>query len=104
MRTYHAGQVSKRGPGQDAVEPHSASASSVERVALATSRVRSRGYRYAVATLLALALGGCAVPAQDVGDRIAQFDYPDAGVKCWLYKPSSELAGSLSCVRAEVRP
>lgn len=52
-----------------------------------------------VALLLALALSGCWVPARDVGDRIAQFDYPDAGVKCFLYKPSTELAGSLSCVR-----
>lgn len=44
---------------------------------------------------------GC-MPAGYVGHRIAQFDYPDAGVSCWLYKPEADSAGALSCVR--VRP
>lgn len=102
MRTYHAGQVSKRGPGQDAVEPHSASASSVERVALATSRVRSRGCRYAVATLLALALSGCHEHLSS-GAPVVEMSYHDGGIVCFVAAHDYAPVG-ISCVRAEVRP
>jgi hypothetical protein len=59
--------------------------------------------RFRVFVLAFAALSGCGRPASEVGYRIAQFSYPDAGVTCWLYKPESEHQGSLSCVRTGVK-
>lgn len=64
------------------------------------STTRSQPCRLFWALVLA-AFTGCGIPAREVGGRIAQFSYPDAGVTCWLYKPDAEPSGSLSCVRTE---
>ena len=47
---------------------------------------------------LCLGLVGCHDHLKS-GAPVQRFDYPDAGVSCWLYKPDTELEGSLSCVR-----
>ena len=50
--------------------------------------------------LLAVVLAGCqGIEAHEVGYRIAQYNYPDAGVSCWLYKHGREPEASLSCVK-----